>query len=111
MFQTGLPYGEQLSGHLPELDSSALISPIFIVIFCILPSCSHSGYFFFFSFMFFYFFISFFPALPLLFFPLWLSKGRAAPAQPGKHGLITKAQVGSSPAIFLPLGIDSLASQ
>lgn len=93
------------------LNSSVSVSPTFIVIFCLLPSCSHSGYFLFFSsFMFSYFFIFFLLCLSCSSHS-WLSKGRAAPAQPGKHGIITKAQVGSSSAIFLPLAIDSLASQ
>ena len=62
------------------LNSSVSVSPTFIVIFCLLPSCSHSGYFlFFFAFMFSYFFI-FFPALPLLFFPLLAVQGESCPS-------------------------------
>lgn len=54
----------------------------------------------------------FFPALPPLFFPLWFSKGRSAPAQPSKRNIVTKAQVGFFPAVnSLPLCLDSLISQ
>lgn len=50
--------------------------------------------------IFFYVLVLFFSALPLLFFPLWFSKGRSAPAQPGTRKIVTKAQVGFSPAVI-----------
>lgn len=107
MFQTGLLYGEQLSAQQFSLSfphfHCNLLPPSLLLPFWLLP-------FFFFAFMFSYFFIFFLLCLSCSSHS-WLSKGRAAPAQPGKHGIITKAQVGSSSAIFLPLAIDSLASQ
>lgn len=72
------------------LNSSVSVSPTFIVIFCLLPSCSHSGYFlFFFRFyvlVFFHFFsCSASPVLPTLGCP------RGELPQP------SQASMGSSP--------------
>lgn len=60
--------------------------------------------------VFFHVLVLFFPpGLPPLFFALWFFKGRSAPGTPK---VITKAQVGFSPAVhFLSLHLDSLVSQ
>lgn len=106
------PFGEQVSGHLLVLSSLGSVSPAFgciLHVVCSITTSSQTWHVMpqlylplppslLLPFWLFYFFLlrscAFFFFLLCLSFLLWFSKGRSAPAQPGKLKIITKAQVG-----------------